>query len=414
MSQSLPLVHSISVLDVVLIALAGTLFLDLANRPVDTGYPALFWVLCTPLAISILSLAWSQDRAATLRAVLGYAEGLIAYLLVIRELAGVPSARVIRYIKRYNYLLIAPAVLLLLRVPGFQPRVDLRHTTGDYLTYFSRLSHPVLGPSNNLATALAFFAPILLYWGHTRSDRRASRAGLISMLAIVLTLSRGILLAFLIAGLLYAPLNVGRRRRAARGLGVKIAAAVGLGAAALGVFYAVNGPTHALFKDRLSTANLTTRAEIYSEALKKVASNPLIGRGGGVTESLPPTQSNQQPVRLDLYAASAAATLPATAQQRANVHNTFLQQAVYFGLPLGLIVSLALCGIAGFFLARRRTRPLAGAIGYALMAQLVSFLFESSFEGTVLRLLFYLSVGLATALLRSVEEESRLTASAAR
>ena len=45
------------------------------------------------------------------------------------------------------------------------------------------------------------------------------------------------------------------------------------------------------------------------------------------------------------------------------------------------------------------------------MVQLVIFLFEASFEGTVLRVLFYLSIAMAAALLRSVEAESAATVS---
>ena len=40
-----------------------------------------------------------------------------------------------------------------------------------------------------------------------------------------------------------------------------------------------------------------------------------------------------------------------------------------------------------------------------MIVQRVIFLFESSFEGTVLRVLFYLSVGMAAALLRAAEAE---------
>ena len=54
----------------------------------------------------------------------------------------------------------------------------------------------------------------------------------------------------------------------------------------------------------------------------------------------------------------------------------------------------------------------AGAIAYVLIVQLVLFLFESSFEGTVLRVLFYLSIGLAVALLRAIERESGATVAA--
>jgi hypothetical protein len=49
-------------------------------------------------------------------------------------------------------------------------------------------------------------------------------------------------------------------------------------------------------------------------------------------------------------------------------------------------------------------------IGYAIMVQLLSFIFESTLEGTVLRVLFYLSVGLGAGLLRSLEAEGHASA----
>jgi O-antigen ligase len=382
-----------------------TLFLDLAFRPLDTGYPALFWLLCVPLVVSIISIVWSKDHQATLRTVLIYAEALIAYLFVIRELDGLAPARIITYIKRYSYLLIIPGLLLLLHVPGFEPEVAYEHSSGGYLTFYTRLSHPVLGGSNNLATVLAFFAPILLYWGHTRHDRRATLAAFISLLAIVLTLSRGIFLAFLIAGLVYAPLTTGRRRLASKGLATKITATVALGLVALGAFYAVNPPTHEFFKDRLTLATAETRSQLISFSFKGIANEPLLGYGGGAT---PPPDAAQDVIPVPDN--GSGVSLNGSGQTGGvDVHNTYLQQALSFGLPLGLLISLALCGTAGVFLARRRSIALAGVIAYALMVQLVSFLFESSFEGTVLRVLFYLSVGLAAALLRSAERESFTT-----
>jgi O-antigen ligase len=403
-AHSIPFISSASILDALLLIAAVTLFLDLAFRPIDIGYSSLFWLLSVPLFVSILSFTWSADRAASLKVAINYAEGLIAYLFVVRELEGLSSTRIVTYIKRYSYLLIIPAVLLLLHVPGFEPRVKTGPTSGDYLGYFSRLSHPVIGASNNLATVLAFFAPILLYWGHTRHDRAVTRAGVVTLIAIGLTLSRGIALAFVIAGLLYLPWRSGRRDPAGRGLGTKVAAAVALGAVAIGVFYAVNAPTSNFFKDRASSVNVEGRADLYSYSLAQIEANPVLGGGAGVVGRNPPTQLNTNAVNLDLH--SSGPVMNSSAQRpKVDVHNAYLQQAIFYGLPLGLLVSLALCSTAGVFLARGRMVALAGVIAYALMVQLISFLFEGSFEGTLLRVLFYLSIGLATALLRSVEQE---------
>jgi hypothetical protein len=384
-AHSVPLVNSFSVLDVLIIGAGITLFLDLSFRPLDVGYPALFALLCVPMVVTIASMVWSEDRSTTSRAVFVYAEGLIVYLFVLRELEGLGPERIVTYIKRYAYLLIVPGVLLLFHVPGFAPEIDAKHSSGAYLTYFTRLSHPVLGASNNLAGVLAFFAPILLYWGHVRKDKAAFCAGLVTLLAIFLTLSRGILLAFLLAGAIYAVATYGRPRLAP-GLGAKIVGLAALGVVAISVFYVANPPTHEFFSGRLSPTNADTRVSLISSAVSKIASHPFLGYGGGVE----PLLSTIDP------AADPAAKLDS--------HNAYLQQILNFGLPLGVIVSVALWATVVFFFARLRSAPVAGILAFTLLVQCASFLFESAFEGTVLRVLFYLSIGFAAALLRSVEQ----------
>jgi O-antigen ligase len=385
-TDGFPVVRSISILDIVLVGLGTTLVLDLAFRPVDAGYRSLFRVLFLPLVVATASLAWTQDFSATLRAMLVYAEGVVAYLLVVRELEGLPPARVVGYIKRFAYLLIVPAVLLELHVPGFSPQAPgLKHSAGDYISYYTRLSHPFIGRSNNLATILAFFTPLLFYWGHDRHDRRFTRAAFLTLLAIFLTLSRGTLLAFVIAGVLYVPFLYDRRRAAGRSLARKIFAGVVLGAAAILVFYSLNPTVHEFFGGRFTLTNVNSRFRLVSLSLSKVADRPLLGYGAGVIPDADP-------------------------QLAPGSHNTYLQQIVYFGLPLGLVVCGVLWRTAGIFLARRRLTPLAGVVAYVLLVQLVAFLFEASFEGTVLRVLFYLSIGLAVGLLRSVEAENVIAA----
>ena len=379
-SDTFPIVNSVSILDILLLAAAATLFLDLAFRPIDPGHRTLFRILCIPLVLSLASLVWSQDKAATVRATIIYAEGLIAYLFVVRELTGLDADRVIRYIERYAYLLILPGILLLLHVPGFEPHEPgLSHTSGTYISYYTRLSHPLLGRSNNLATLLALFAPLLLYWGHVRHDRRITLAAVVTLAAIFMTLSRGTLLAFVVAGVLYAPFAAGRRRPQRRGMAAKVTAVVLLGFVAVAVLYTVNPDTREFISGRLSLANVHDRSELISRSLGKVADRPLLGYGAGVVADHDPLLA-------------------------VDVHNTYLQQIVYLGIPLGIVVSVALCAIPAVFLAGRQT-PLAGVIAYALMVQLVLFLFESSFEGTVLRVLFYMSIGLAVGLLRAAERE---------
>lgn len=317
-----------------------------------------------------------------MRATIVYAEGVIAYLFVLRELAGASPARVMTYVKRYTYLVIVPAVLLLAHAPGFGPEeAGLSHSSGSYLSYYTRLSHPVLGRSNSLATVLAFFVPLLFFWGHSRRDRRFTLAGIVAVVAVAFTLSRGVALALLLVGL-FAALGGTLRSRRVDSRAVGKAVAIGsLTVAGVALLHQFNPYTREFFDARFSLGNVAIRSDYVGIAINKIVNRPFLGYGGGVTPDHDPD--------LDL-----------------GVHDTYLQQMVYFGPLLGALLSASLIAIAVFFFSRAARTPVARAVGYALVAQLMIFIVESSYEGTVLRVLFYLSVGLATALTRSAEAEA--------
>ncbi|WP_329295318.1 hypothetical protein OIE43_06060 [Streptomyces pseudovenezuelae] len=377
LASSVPGINSVSVLDILLGVVAITLFVDLAFRPPDVGYPKLFALLCIPAVICGMSMLWTQDRGATFRATLVYAEGIVVYLFVVRELSGASPGRVMTYIRRYSCLLVVPAVLLLLRVPGFGPEeTGLPPDSDRYLSYYTRLSHPALGPSNNLATVLAFFVPLLLYWGHVRHDRRCTLAGCVTLVAVVCTLSRGVILGLVTAAVLAGLGGLLRRQHAGGRVAGKVLAAVALAAAGVALLYRLVPDT--LLASRFSLVNVFIRSQFAVDAIEKIADRPVLGYGGGAA--------------------------PEGMWFLARVHNTYLQQMVYFGVPLGLFVSAVLIGTAVFFFSRWRTSAVARVVGFTLVAQLFVFAVESSFEGTVLRVLFYLSIGLATTLVRASEE----------
>ncbi|WP_367319415.1 O-antigen ligase family protein [Streptomyces sp. HUAS ZL42] len=372
-------IEAVSLLDIVIAAMAVTLVVDCASRPLNVGYPWLFALLCIPALVCALSMLWTQSRLTTMRATASYVEGLIAYLFVVRELEGVSPSRVMVYVKRYAYLVTIPAVLLLLHVPGFAPQdLDPDADSGGNLTYYSRLSHPVLGRSNNLATVLAFFIPLLFYWGHVHRDRRFTRAGFVLLIAVAFTQSRGVILALVITALIAAAGSVLRRRSIdSRTLG-KIAAAGAATATGVVLLHSFNPYTREFFKNRFSPTNLFLREDLVDAAMDKLPARPFLGYGGGVVP-------DQDPELL------------------LGVHNTYLQQMLSFGPVLGVLVSVSLIGTAVFFFSRRQTRTVSRVIGLTLLAQLLIFFAESSFEGAVLRTLFYLSIGLVTALARSCE-----------
>jgi hypothetical protein len=383
LTAGFPVVNSISLLDVVLLLAGLTLFLDLEAKPLDVGPRGLLWLVCSPLLLSIASIAWSQDVNASIRVSIIYAEGVVAYLFVIRELSGLTARRVMIHIERFTYLLIIPGILLLLHVPGFAPELTgVKHSSGDYLSYYTRLSHPVLGRSNNLATVLAFFAPLLVYWAYTTRQRRFTVVSWVACLAILMTLSRGVLLAFLIGGLLCAPLV--QRSRESRRLDIlaKIAALGALVAITVAVLYSVDATTRATLAGRFNLVNVHTRAAVMKLGLSKVGERPLIGFGAGTFPDRAPLLVTE-----------------------GSVHNTYLQQIVYYGIPLGIGLCLALCGLARFFVIRGRFTSVSKVVAYTLAVQLIIFLWESSFEGTVLKVIFFMSIGLAVGLVRAAEVE---------
>lgn len=378
---SVGIINSVSILDLLLVGAAATLYVRVVLHRLSVGYPELFLLLVLAPAASAVSLAWSRDVAATARSTLIYLESLIAYLYVVNETAELPCEQIVTYMKRWVYLLILPGILLLLHVPGFAPQAtDLSPTSGDYLSYYTRLSHPILGRSNNLATVLAFFVPPLLYWGMHHRATRFTVAGIVALIAVFLTLSRGVILALVVVGVLYWLSSRdfrwrprGRRGSALAGVGVAslvLAAIVGL--------YELNPATSQFFSGRFSTVNFTQRIDLLSTGIRSLIRSPLLGYGGGVTPD-PGLQLG--------------------------VHNTYLQQLIYYGLPLGVLIGVSLLLICRFFFAAS-TRDVGRVLGFSVLGQLFVFVFESSFEGTVLKVLFYLSIGLAVGLLRAAELEA--------
>jgi O-antigen ligase len=374
-----PLVASFSVLDVALVIAAGIMLLRSAVERTDVGDRRLFLLLCVPPAASALSLLWSQDRAATIRETLTYLESILAYMFAVQQTQGVPAQTIIKWLRRYAYLLLVPSVLMLLHVPGFEPeQPGLNPSSGSYISFFSRLSHPFIGRSNNLATVLALLVFVLFFWGVRHHDRATSFAAFIVIVAIVLTVSRGVILSLLIVTLLYLAVHSRataalRRYRVLPRLAIIAAAIV----AAAVVFYHLNPATHQYIGGRTSLVNVILREFRFSAGVIKLGERPWLGFGAGVTPDNDPVIAG-------------------------GVHNTYLQQLLAYGVVLGLVVILSLVEVVRCFLHRGASQ-LRQMVGLTVLAQLIIYVTESSFEGAVLRVLFYLFLGMLVGLLRADE-----------
>ena len=139
---------------------------------------------------------------------------------------------------------------------------------------------------------------------------------------------------------------------------------------------ALNPPTRQYVASRFNSDNVTARIDMLEEAWERARPVPargssglpawLTGGGGGIGP---------------------------------DVHNTFVQQVLSFGPVLGLVICVALI-VTGVWWYRRNRSQLsltAPIHGIGVVAILTSFLFESSFEGSLLRPLIWLGWGLLVA-----------------
>jgi O-antigen ligase len=314
-----------------------------------------------PAAVALLSLIWTQDFAATSLEIASYLESLVVVVFCVTMLHNDEPQVIVRWIARFGLLLLLAPILMYLHVRGFEPPAGIDRLSGDYLSYYVRFSHPFIGRSNNIATLLAILWLPLIYWSVTY--RRNRLATSLIGVALVLTLSRGVLLGVAIGGLLLAVRTRGQFGALLRRLVTPLV----IGAVAL-LIIVLNDPMVAeTIGGRLTSVTVGDRANLLTLGVQAINQNPLIGIGGGVGEP---------------------------------VHNSYLQQIVYYGFFLGSLVVLAFLRVPAAFFGRD---VLSRAAGLGVAAAFVSFLSESSLEGTLLRPLIFLCIGLLAALSLSVE-----------
>lgn len=376
---SFPLVASVSVLDV---ALALAALSMLARRavlgPTPGADPRLLVLISVLPALSLASMMWTADLAATAREVLSYGEGVVAFCYAVEQTRGVAADVIVAWLRRLVYLLLVPPVLMLLHTPGFGPQEPgLAHSSGDYLSYFSRLSHPFLGRSNNLAAVLLLVVVVLLYWAVTRHDTRTYVAAAVALVAIFLTGSRGALLALVVVSGAHLLLRDRYRRLANRRLLMTAAVTVVLAGAAGWAFYVFNVDTRLYIGGRLSLSNILLRGQRLADGFTRLTDQPFLGYGAGTLPDNDPGLAG-------------------------GVHNTFLQQLLAYGVVLGLVAVLSLLELTRWFLGGGAS-GLRRAIGLTLVGALVDFAVESSFEGAVLRVIVYLVLGVLVGLLHATE-----------
>jgi hypothetical protein len=364
----LPLPWPGSLLDVASYLALVVLVADLWVR----GWVRPPWVLVALGLVSevlaAVSAGWSTDPAASWVYAGNAIEGLVLVWMVVAVTRDEPARLLAWAIGLWVVALLLPCALMWAGVRGFQPPAWLDPESGDYISYFARLSHPWIGRSNNPATLFVVAVVPLAVWGVRHRAHFAQVFAGVALVATVMTVSRGTLLALAAGAVLLAvvawPL--------ARSLWRWAAVALGASAVALVLMYLLNPASRMHLSSRASATNVDARFVLLSDAIDDIAKAPWLGTGPSVTPS---------------------------------VHNVLLQQLVDFGVVGGLIIAVLLVGVVVWWFRPVRRRGPAGwlavACGVGIAVQLGSCLVEASYEGGFLRNLIWLSWGLLLALYAS-------------
>ncbi len=377
---------SFTLLDIVLVAatlrlLFGTL---LSHGKVQVGDRRVTALLAIPFLVCIGSVLWTRDLTATLRTTAMFAEAMVAYFVVTNSFAHLSSDMILARAALLIVLLLTGSVLSLLQVPGFGPQIPNNTLAGGpehlaYLTtYYGRLSNPFYGLSNDLASVLTLYVCPFLAWAVIRGRVRYLLFSGAAFAGVLFTLSRGVALATIVTGLMFLLAQQEKLRRWLPGiiLGLSLLLTVGY------FYYQLNEAVQAYLIDRLAVTTIAVRQELFARAIQLITDAPLFGYGAGVVVD---------PLLID------------------GVHNTYLQQILYYGIPLGLVCGAALWFLAGRFLLMRspsaNIRVMATAIGVSILAQLALFLVETSFEATLPKTALYFFMGIATVVLVRLKQE---------
>lgn len=356
--------HTASLFDLAVVACVALLALMESIRRTITYPPRrILLAILIPVLIAVASMWWSIDRVGSLLAAASWVEAIIVLTFVVLSLGEESPSHVIKWFAWLGLALLVAPILMYLHLKGFDPPAQISRSSGDFLSYYTRFSHPFLGRSNNLATLLVILYLPLAYWAHRYHRHRF--AALAVGVAILLALSRGVLLALVISVLFMTMRGQGRAAKLARSLILPFCIALPIELIIMKTVPVVSQN----IGGRASTAGVVARQHLLSDGAANLGHNLWIGAGAGAG---------------------------------ASVHNTFLQQLIYFGLPLGIVVVVCLLQVPRWFftvrLVNTSNHDLARACGWGVVAGYLTFLTESGFEGALLRPVIFLCFGLCVAL----------------
>lgn len=382
---NIPAISSFCIIEPILgVGVIYLIFKILISRRLRIGPRLLFYILLFPLILSIISLGWSSERAFTINEILVNIEALAAYLVVLNFGLHADKRELLRVLLFFSISLLLvsllsypPLSIFHVQLPGEQLMND-GAKAAFLLSYNARLSHPFIGLSNNFATILAMLFPVIFYIGKGLSSKLWLFVASLLLGAIIATLSRGVSLATAASfGLVFLYKIISTFALSKNS--VKYIGLISITSVILVLFVYFTIPEMANhLQDRFNSGGASARFGLAVEAFKSISKHPFLGYGGGV-----PFSSHFTGGLTD-------------------IHNAYLQRIYWYGIPLGFISSLSIISIPLFLNCipchDSFCQHVKEGMFIAMLGQIFLGLIESSWEGSVLRVIIYALLGLFVAL----------------
>lgn len=389
----LPNFASFSIVEpVLLVALAFVGIRALYSGRITLGPRVMLFSLGLPVLLTTLSLSWSVNFSDTLKAVFVHFEALFAYLVVMNLLQGGTVECHVKVLRAFTVLVLVAAVFSYSPLGLFPPQIppDLAEPAraAFELSYHARLSHPYIGLSNNLATILAFVAPLLVALAFAVRSRWNGVLAALCVAALLATMSRGVTLGLVLAVLLFSFWHVLTTFYVSRRLIIVVIGLMMFSWLGLLLFVFLSPAALQHLGGRFTLGNVDSRLVAYKLAWEAAWAHPLTGYGAGVG--------------LDEVALIGLES----------VHNAYLQALYWYGVPLGGLAALVLIFLPAFAMGLPATshgaRLFRNGLFVALLAQVLANMFEASWEGSMLRLIIYALLGLSLSLIQALRREGSL------
>lgn len=383
--------NSVSIVDIALlffsIALLSYIFYN--NGKLYVGNKTIFLLLFTPLIIGIFSIAWSEDIFQTIEFIVINIEAVLSYLVTVNLLRKSESDWIMSLMANFALLVIISSILSYFRVTGFAPYVPYEVGSAEYnafiASYYTRLSSPLLGLSNALATVLAYLLFPIWAWYILFGKKKYSLLTSIILFAIIMTISKGTLLAILITIPFFFYWQKPEVKRILKPLFLAvIISAIGFVAAyAFSDQFRIYAKYVFNFKHVLYSTG-AERFQRFQAGINLIERAPILGYGAGVISSDFGFQGH--------------------------IHNAYLELMVYFGIPLGIIsIASLIMLLFGFKHPTKKcdiSSKLSLSVVSAILCQLIIFFIEASYEGAILKVIFYFCIGISVALVNSLTHQA--------